>query len=235
MSILFSAYGQADFFGKLIMLALVVMSAFSWCLLSYKIWIMRRVQRATQDFTRSCLENKERLFQLEIDALPKLPIAHLPHPCAAIFLSLKTKTMELLNKNRYFTQAPTAFLCLADLEILEKHVLTTISFQTKQLEKNLYLLSTTVTLAPFMGLLGTVWGILVAFGEMREGATRSNAMVLGGLSTALVTTVMGLLIAIPALVSHNYLRAHLRRLSSDMEDFFYALLSETELQYRKVE
>ncbi len=218
------------------MLALVALSALSWCLLSYKVWMLRKVQRITHAFTKACLENKDKLLQQEIHSLPTFSFAHFPNPCAEIFLALKTKAMELLNKNRYFSQESGAFLHLSDLEILEKHVLTTISFQTKKLEKNLYLLSTTVTLAPFMGLLGTVWGILISFSHMKGGGVaHSNAMVLGGLSTALVTTVMGLLIAIPALISHNYLRAHLKHLSSDMEDFFYVLLSETELQYRKVE
>lgn len=236
MTALFSAYGQADFFGKAIMLGLIALSALSWSLLCYKVWLTRQVKRTSLAFRRACLENKESLFQQEIASLPKPAGSRVPHPCADIFQALKTKVAELLNKNRYFSNASGAFLCMADLEILEKHVMTTISSQTKHLEKNLYLLSTTATLAPFMGLLGTVWGILVSFSEMRGGGVaHSNAAVLAGLSTALVTTVMGLLIAIPALISHNYLRANLKHLASDMEDFFYALLSETELQYRRVE
>ncbi|MGE3535379.1 MAG: MotA/TolQ/ExbB proton channel family protein, partial [Parachlamydiales bacterium] len=128
------------------------------------------------------------------------------------------------------------YLSPTDLEILETHVLTTVSAQKKGLEKNLYILSTIVTLAPFLGLLGTVWGILVTFSELHSGGSvGSNMAVLGGISTALATTVLGLIIAIPALVSYNYLKSALGNYSSDMEDFLYRLLSAIELQYRKVD
>ncbi|HSX12494.1 MAG TPA: MotA/TolQ/ExbB proton channel family protein, partial [Rhabdochlamydiaceae bacterium] len=118
----------------------------------------------------------------------------------------------------------------------ESHVTATISAQNKNLEKNLYVLSTIVTLAPFMGLLGTVWGILMTFSGLQDGgAIGANSSILGGLSTALATTVMGLIIAIPALISYNYLKNAVRNYASDMDDFLTLLLSNIELQYRKVE
>ena len=104
------------------------------------------------------------------------------------------------------------------------------------MEKNLFILSTIATLAPFLGLLGTVWGILVTFSQLHTGGSiTSNSAMLGGLATALATTVLGLVIAIPALVAHNYLKNALKNYSSDMETFLYQLLSSIELQYRKVD
>ena len=91
-------------------------------------------------------------------------------------------------------------------------------------------------LAVAVGILITVWGILIAFSELGSGGSAgSNMAILGGLSTALATTVMGLIIAIPALVSSNYLRNRLKYYSSDMEEFLYELLSSVELQYRKAD
>jgi biopolymer transport protein TolQ len=112
----------------------------------------------------------------------------------------------------------------------------TLSSETKKLEKHLFVLPTIITLAPFLGLLGTVWGILVTFSEMQGGASVAhNSVVLGGLSMALATTVMGLLIAIPAVIAHNYIKSDLKNYSSDMQDFLGSLLSTLELQYRKVD
>ncbi|MBM3208613.1 MAG: MotA/TolQ/ExbB proton channel family protein [Chlamydiae bacterium] len=128
------------------------------------------------------------------------------------------------------------YLSSTDLDLLESHVYTTISTETKILEKDLFILSTSVTLAPFLGLLGTVWGILVTFSELQAGGSAgSNTAIIGGLSTALSTTVLGLIIAIPALIGYNYLKNHLRMYTSDMEDFLHNLLSTLELQYRKVD
>ncbi len=224
------AYTQSDFFGKLIILSLIGLSMVCWIVLLYKTWILRKVARFSLEFQSVIAQNKDSLLSFDPGVSQKI------NPFGAIFQTLKQKTIEILNKNHYFTKK-NVYLTPADLELLESHVTTTISAQNKMLEKHLYLLSTIVTLAPFMGLLGTVWGILVTFSGLHEGGTAlsSNSSILGGISTALATTVMGLVIAIPALIAYNYLRSALRTYTSDMDDFLTLLLSNIELQYRKVE
>jgi biopolymer transport protein TolQ len=108
--------------------------------------------------------------------------------------------------------------------------------QTKFLEKSLYVLSTTVSLAPFLGLLGTVWGILTTFSELQnQGTGNTHQMVLGGLSLALATTVLGLIDAIPALIGFNYLKNDVKDFQTEMESFSNELLASVELQYRQVD
>src|ERR1700722_13743757 len=236
MGLFVTAYDQSDVFGKMIILGLIFLSILCWILLIYKIWITRHVQRTSFCFFQAYHKNRESFLQLEIEALPQPKNKQVPHPFGEIFITLKNKTLEVLNKNLYFSQKEQrqAHLSPTDLEIIESCALTTISAQTKNLEKNLFILSTIVTLAPFLGLLGTVWGILITFSHLQTGASiGSNSAILGGLSTALVTTVLGLVIAIPALISYNYLKATIKDYSSDMEDFLYDLLSTVELQYRK--
>jgi biopolymer transport protein TolQ len=237
-----TAYAQSDFLGKLIILSLIFLSVLCWVILVQKVWTTRQVEQISKTFYKAYLLNKDRLLHLEIDELPKPKNKMVPHPYAEIFRELKNKTVEILNKNIYFSSQNSAkeksqvYLSPADLEIVETHVLTTISAQTKKLEKNLFILSTIITLGPFLGLLGTVWGILITFSELNHGASAgSNTAVLGGLSTALSTTVLGLVIAIPALVSYGYLKNAIKNYSSDMEDFLYQLLSSVELQYRKAD
>lgn len=237
-----TAYAQSDLIGKIIILGLIALSAVCWIVLIHKIWITRHVRSLSSAFMQAFEKNQELLLQLELSQLPKPHHKQIPHPFGQIFQETKNKTIEILNKNHYFIsqtnpkESAQVYLSPTDLEILETHVLTTVSAQKKGLEKNLYILSTIVTLAPFLGLLGTVWGILVTFSELHSGGSvGSNMAVLGGISTALATTVLGLIIAIPALVSYNYLKSALSNYSSDMEDFLYRLLSAIELQYRKVD
>jgi len=236
------AYTQSDFFGKLIILALIALSVICWIVLLHKTWIIRQVNQSSAAFQKAVAESNNPLLSLDISQLPKPRSSSVPHPFALIYSAVKKKTLELLNKNHYFisqtsnAKAPV-YLSPADLELLESHVTATISAQNKTLEKNLFVLSTIVTLAPFMGLLGTVWGILMTFSGLQEsgGAMSSNTSILGGLSTALATTVLGLIIAIPALIAYNYLKNSVRNYASDMDDFLTLLLSNIELQYRKVE
>ncbi|MES2344434.1 MAG: MotA/TolQ/ExbB proton channel family protein [Chlamydiota bacterium] len=224
----FSAYAQADFFGKLIFFSLYALSALCWIILIAKFLETQKIKKVAAHLKQLCAKNQTQILDLEIQE---------KHPFAEIYRSLKNKTVEVLSKNHFFSDNKTqTHLSERDLELVESYVLTTISIESKALEKNLFILSITMTLAPFLGLLGTVWGILITFAELHSGASASSSTaILGGLSTALATTVLGLVIAIPALIAHNFLKTVTRNLASDMEDFLYHTLSTIDLQYRKVD
>ncbi|MBM3198025.1 MAG: MotA/TolQ/ExbB proton channel family protein [Chlamydiae bacterium] len=238
-----AAYAQSDFFGKVIMWGLFVLSALCWFILCYKVWQAKQVQSSSEDFHQYLLKNRQQLLHLDPPKVQYRGSASLPRPFVQIYLAFKEKTLEILHKKLYFLQqkqcdaSSEPYLTVNDIALVEQHVATALSSQYKLLEKHLFVLSTIVTLAPFLGLLGTVWGILVTFSELHlgGGAAGSNAAILGGISTALATTVLGLVIAIPALIAYNYLKNHLKSFASDMEDFLSSLLSHLELQYRKVE
>src|SRR5262249_42948397 len=121
-----------------------------------------------------------------------------PNPYYSLYGVLKKQTLEILSKNRLFGKSQEAFLSAADVEFIDAQLISVIASQVKHLEKNLFILSTIVSLAPFLGLLGTVWGILTTFSGLQTaiGGVTSQ-MVIGGLSLALATTVLGLINAIP--------------------------------------
>lgn len=237
-----SAYADSDFFGKLILIALGALSIICWVVLLQKLWQARQVKLLCRNFYQALAKEKRPLLSISIDSLPRSRFKELPHPFASILDSVKKKTVEILEKNHFFLQqaysgkeAPGVFLSREDLDLIESEAATAIAKQAKQLEKNLFILSTIVTLAPFLGLLGTVWGILVTFSALHAGGSAgSNSVILGGLSTALATTVLGLVIAIPALVAYNSLRASLRAMQGDMEDFCYEIIGQIEMDYRRV-
>jgi biopolymer transport protein TolQ len=165
------------------------------------------------------------------------------NPFQDLYFVLRKYTLEVLNKNRRFGQKngvspenAISYLSPTDIDFVQSHLMTTIANQTKQLEKNLFILSTIVSLAPFLGLLGTVWGILSTFAELQSGASGSgHGMVLSGISLALATTVLGLIVAIPALIGYNYLKNAARNFQIDMEGFSNELLASVEIYYRKVD
>ncbi|MEM7175015.1 MAG: MotA/TolQ/ExbB proton channel family protein [Chlamydiota bacterium] len=238
----FQAFAQADFFGKLIFFALFALSLICWSFLIYKIWLMGHVRRQAKYFKRAIERNKDSLLNLDISLPKQSKLGTFPYPYFTLYSALKKKAVELLDKNNYFSLTPQEknpqrnYLSRTDVEMLDAHLQATMTKQREKLEHNLFILSTTEKLAPFLGLLGTVWGILVTFGELQlNRGSSSNAVILGGLSTALTTTVLGLLIAIPALIAFNYIKNLNRRFAIDMRDFSHFLLSTVELQYRKVD
>jgi biopolymer transport protein TolQ len=108
---------------------------------------------------------------------------------------------------------------------LEEHLDMIAQIEIKKLEQNLFILQTIVSLAPFVGILGTVWGILISLFEMRHhSSSLGNSAIIAGLSTALGTTVLGLIIAIPALIGYNALKSASRSLYSDMQVFSHNLI-----------
>lgn len=233
----FDAYIHSDFLGRLIFISLVALSVCSWIVLIHKLWLTIQAKRYSSQFYDSLKQQKTSALSFEFEN------KKLESPLNAfltLYLVLKKHTIDILNKNRAFSkkqsEGPTAYLTAADIDFVDSHLNTTIATQTKFLEKNLFILSTTVSLAPFLGLLGTVWGILTTFSELQnQTGSSTNEMVLGGLSLALATTVLGLLDAIPALIGYNYLKNAIRDFQTEMECFSNEILAHVEIQYRKVD
>lgn len=224
----FEAYMQSDLLGKLIFIGLFSLSIVSWVILIHKLLICHEAKKNSRHFWDAF--QIQRLNPLGLDASKKRS------PFQELYVVLKRYTLEILNKNAKFGQAKEPSLSGADLDFVQAQLLTGVSNQTMALEKNLFILSTVVTLAPFLGLLGTVWGILTTFSEMQTmTGGMGHTSVLSGLSLALATTVLGLLDAIPALIGYNYLKNSIRDFETDMHSYSNEMLASIELQYRRVD
>lgn len=225
------AYIHSDFMGKLIFIGLVLLSISSWIVLIYKVWLTYQARKNSLRFQTSFQEKRQTPLNLSPEQ------SQTPNPFRDLYGILKHQTVEILNKNRLFgSKGEEAYLSPSDIDLVQAHLMSGISNQVKNLEKYLFILSTVVSLGPFLGLLGTVWGILTTFSEMQNAVGGStNQMVIGGLSLALATTVLGLVDAIPALIGYNYLKNTIRDLETDMEGFSTDILASVELQYRQVD
>lgn len=227
-----TAYVQSDFFGKCIFWGLFLLSALSWTILVHKSWLYHKVKKLSEEFV--LLFSEKDPLSLQFTKPARGDLLEIPHPFFEIYKTLKQKTLQLINKNHFFAPHVEGVLSDADFGLIEAQIQATMTKQHKVLEKNLFVLSTIATLGPFLGLLGTVWGILMTFSELQaRGMSTSNSSLLAGLSMALATTVIGLVIAIPALAGFNYLKNFLREYRKDMEEFSQTLIAAVEIQHRK--
>lgn len=235
----FDAYIHSDWLGRMIFLGLLLLSLVTWVILIHKAWVTYDVKRKSVAFRETLEQYKGNFLSIQYEGSLK------ENHFFNLYEVLKKQTVDILNKNRKFAlstkedeqqETSRAYLSPSDIDIVESHLATTIASQTKVLEKNLYILATVVPLAPFLGLLGTVWGILTSFGQLQaQTGGNTNQLVLGGLSLALATTVIGLVDAIPALIGYNYLKNTIREHQTDMECFSNQILASVEMQYRKVD
>jgi biopolymer transport protein TolQ len=234
------AYTQSDLLGKLIFIGLLALSICSWVLIAQKGWLTFHAKKQSEQFYRSFETQRMNPLALDTDHLLRKQKVN---PFFELYFVLKKYTLEVLNKNRRFGQQQgntseqtISYMSPSDIDFVQSHLITTVAHQTKHLEKNLFILSTIVSLAPFLGLLGTVWGILSTFSELQMHASGSDhGTVLSGISLALATTVLGLIDSIPALIGYNYLKNSVRDFQTDMEGFSNELLASVEIYYRKVD
>jgi biopolymer transport protein TolQ len=226
-----SAYLQSDWFGKGIFWGLFILSGISWTVLIHKGWVIFQVRRLSNEF-KSLFSEKEPL-SLQFSRPMKGRLLEVSHPLFEIYKSFKIKALAIISRNHFFLSGNVSFAPM-DLDLLEAEMHVSIGAQMKKLDRHLFILPTVITLGPFVGLLGTVWGILLSFSSVQgKSATGGSEGMLAGMSLALATTVIGLVVVIPAVVGYNYLKNALREQRSDMEDFSHLLLASLKLHYQK--
>lgn len=122
-------------------------------------------------------------------------------------------------------------LTLNQLEALRAVVDRNVADGALQLEEQMGFLATAVSSAPFLGLLGTVWGVMDAFAGMAQSGSAALSAVAPGISGALLTTIVGLLVALPSMIGYNLLSARIRKISVQMDNFAQEFISEIQNTY----
>ncbi|MEI6891981.1 MAG: MotA/TolQ/ExbB proton channel family protein [Pontiella sp.] len=122
-------------------------------------------------------------------------------------------------------------LSLSQLEALRSVVDRNVADEALNLEDQMGLLATAVSAAPFLGLLGTVWGVMDAFTGMAESGSAALSAVAPGISGALLTTIVGLIVALPSMIGYNLLTARIRRISVQMDNFAQEFISGIQNSY----
>ncbi len=129
-------------------------------------------------------------------------------------------------------QGGDAALTAREIELVRGTCEHVLDEEELRVEHGMGVISTIVALEPMLGLLGTVWGVLDAFAEMGTAGSANLATIAPSISAALVTTVVGLLIAIPGVIAHTRLNASVRNITSDMEGFADELMGRIACEFQ---
>jgi len=222
------AFNESDLFGQAILLILAVLSIIAWSVILRKVVIFRSAKAASANF-RAIYQNyrSDPLSLISDDVhFDESPFYEL---CDEALSSLSGNLKEVMVGNP--KPSPHKAITRAGLDVIERNLDRKITAQTTKMEKGLGLLATASSVSPFLGLLGTVWGLLVAFQAMAVRQSAALSVVATGIAEALVTTVVGLIVAIPSLVMYNYMASSIRKFESEMEDFASEILGDVEKKY----
>ena len=138
---------------------------------------------------------------------------------------------EINQQVRPVQGVPSQRPAIRSLDAVSRALARAASVEETRLEKRLSFLASTASVSPFIGLFGTVWGIMNAFGEIGRQGSASLAVVAPGISEALITTAAGLFAAIPAALFFNYFSDRVKALSATMDDFAMEFISMVERNF----
>jgi biopolymer transport protein TolQ len=202
---------EADFVVRLVMLSLLFLSIFSWSIIFEKLTKLRKLRKQSKKFEDDFWSG------INIEKLHKSIESSPAHPMEAIFV---TGMKELTTSNRKNINHDENIVLE---KRIEKAMFSTLNREMEALEKNLNFLATTGSSAPFIGLFGTVWGIMNSFQSIATSKNTSLAIVAPGIAEALLATAMGLLAAIPAVMAYNKISSETNRYYNLLETFLYDL------------
>lgn len=193
---------QTGFVAKAVLLILLFFSVFSWAIIFYKWKIFKSMRRQNQKFLEAFLNSNgaKELFS----SAKRFELS----PLASLYRGVFT---EVYGKN------PSN---------LEAIIRKCSSDEANRVESYLGFLATTGSTTPFIGLFGTVWGIMDAFRAIGVKGSASLATVAPGIAEALITTAAGLFAAIPAVIAYNYFTSQANKIINEVTDF-----SETLIKY----
>ena len=205
---LWQLFLRADFVVKSVILILIASSIFSWALILDKYRLFKRIDKSTKLFEDKFWKSKS--AETFYKNLPDKT----NDPLTQVFQS----TMEELIKTRSKSSAVQSARVQRVVEV-------SIDRQSRDIEKNFTYLATVGSTAPFIGLFGTVWGIMNSFQSIAISRNTSLAIVAPGIAEALFATALGLLAAIPAVIAYNKFNSDSQRYLSRVDNFCKRFLS----------
>ena len=194
---------------KAVMVILLIFSLFSWAVIFSKWAVFRRARSTNRSFLRAF----RKAANLEAMSMASEQFGR--SPLLAVFDFGYAEVARQM-KTRGSVTNPLA---------LERVLQLGMSEEITRLERNMSLLATTAAVSPFIGLFGTVWGIIDAFQQLSTAGAASLRAVAPGISEALITTALGLAAAIPAAIFYNMFGSSIKEFAARMEDFILEFMN----------
>lgn len=176
----------------------------SWTIIFLKLRQFSKTEKEGEGFIRAVKD---------ADSFKKLISTYRESPDNAFYRLILTSYKEIASR-----QKENPGLKPETVGVVENTLRIVVSEESEKLERRLSFLATTANTAPFIGLFGTVWGIMDSFREIGVRGTTSLAVVAPGISEALIATALGLATAIPAVLAYNYFLGRLKRINSKMDN-----------------
>jgi len=222
------AFEKSDSVGKVIVIMLFLGSIFTWTIMLEKGIALFKAKQASERFGR-LFRDKKLLLSIFRDAGKSIsPVARVYESGADRllgFLGISSGQLDLYEG----TDAPKRELTAVEIETIRSSLEREVSDQILQMEDKIGLLATAVSVSPFFGLFGTVWGVMMAFCGLASQGRADIAALAPGVSGALLTTVVGLLVAIPSLIGYNLLTITIRKITVYMDNFVEEFMARVKL------
>ncbi len=220
-------FNESSIAGKLIVILLCLSSVGAWTVMVTKYLELSRAKLAAQYFLEEFRKEDSPLGMFL--KRRRYPETHLntvyETACKGIGIELKSQGID---PNGFFIEradrAGGLVLNRQQLEIIRGATEASVADQCLAMENNMGWLATAVSACPFLGLLGTVWGVMESFGAMASAGSATLSAVAPGIAGALLTTVIGLLVALPSAVGYNMLSNTIRQLSVQTDNFAQELI-----------
>jgi biopolymer transport protein TolQ len=213
------AFGATGLVAKTVLAVLGVFSVISWTLMLLKVRQLRRANSDNRSFVAE-FRKATRLADVQA-AASKNPAAPLAGMFRAGYLELEAQVRVLQRSGQSAGQ-------IKSLAAVERALQRAIGIESARLHRFLPFLATTASATPFIGLFGTVWGIMTTFSAIAASGSTSIVTVAPGIAESLINTAGGLAAAIPAVIAYNAFLGSLRRQRGLMEDFLLEFLNLTE-------
>ena len=226
------AYEHSDGVGKAIVLILLICSVITWSVMVDKALGLQKAKRCSRHFLYD--------FQSSTGAITAASLvrsgASNPGPLAQIYTSGIERLLEFYENAPVNNGGITQPVRLTEEQYnaIEAVLEQEVSSQIMELETRLGLLGTLVSLSPFCGLFGTVWGVMMGFCGIAAAGKSDFAALAPGVAGALLTTVAGLVVAIPSLVGYNYLNGTIRNMTVEMDNFVEEFMVRLRLEQLKL-
>jgi biopolymer transport protein TolQ len=217
---------------KGVLAILLIFSAISWGIVLYKTWQFQRARRQTSSFLdifrRSSKFSEVQAVCRTLAESPLVGIFQAGY--AELTAQLKASPTAPPPAEGRPPAAPTR-PTLKSLDALDRALLRSAGTEVSRLEKRLTFLATTASITPFIGLFGTVWGIMSAFQKIGGSGSTSLAIVAPGIAEALIATALGLFAAIPAVYFYNHFADQVKQFATAMDDFSMEFLTIAERNF----
>lgn len=204
---LFSIIKSTDFVGGAVMVMLLIASIWSWTIIFHKIMQIRSTRKKMTAFETTFWSGQvlDQLYE-------NIKRTAIDNPLASIFINAMSECRRKISSN-------DAVLKISHKDRITQSMYIARNREVEKIEQNLNFLATVGSSTPFVGLFGTVWGIINSFQAIAQSKNATLAVVAPGIAEALLATAIGLFAAIPAVIFYNYLASEANNVNNKIDEF----------------